>query len=64
MAVIADDSISIILRLFLNAIVRFGAAGLGITIVCILRKEKFTQLGLAKKNNILPELRALLRLCE
>lgn len=47
---VTDDSISIIPRLLLNAAVQFGVAGLGITIVCILRKEKFTHFGLTRKN--------------
>lgn len=32
---------------------QFGIAGLGITIVCLLRKEKFTKFGLRSKNFIL-----------
>lgn len=47
---ITNSNISIILRLLLNAGVQFGIAGLGITIVCFLRKEKFSQFGLKKKN--------------
>ena len=47
---IKDDRISIIPRLLLNAVVQFGVAGAGITIVCILRKEKFTHFGLTRKN--------------
>ena len=47
---VKDDSISVIPRLFLNAVVQFGVAGLGITIVCIWRKEKFTNFGLTLKN--------------
>ncbi len=47
---VTDDSISVIPRLLLNAAVQFGVAGLGITIVCILRKEKFTHFGLIRKN--------------
>lgn len=45
-----NSNISVIPRLLLSAGVQFGVAGLGITIVCILRKEKFTQFGLRKKN--------------
>lgn len=41
--------ISVVPRLLLNASVQFGIAGLGITIVCILRKEQFRQFGLNKK---------------
>lgn len=47
---VKNDSISIIPRLLLNAVVQFGVTGLGITIVCILRKEKFTHFGLTRKN--------------
>ena len=47
---VTDDSISVVPRLLLNAAVQYGIAGLGITIVCILRKEKFTYFGLTRKN--------------
>ena len=47
---VTDSSISDIPRLLLNAAIQFGVAGLGITIVCILRKEKFTHYGLIRKN--------------
>ena len=47
---VTDSSISVIPRLLLNAAIQFGVAGLGITIVCILRKEKFTSFGLTRKN--------------
>ena len=47
---VKNRDISVIPRLLLNAGVQFGVAGLGITIVCILRKEKFTQFGLTKMN--------------
>ena len=47
---VKNSDISVIPRLLLNASVQFGVAGLGIAIVCILRKEKFTQYGLTKKN--------------
>ena len=47
---VTNSDISVIPRLLLNAGVQFGVAGLGITIVCILRKEKFTQFGLTKMN--------------
>lgn len=49
---VTNSDISVIPRLLLNAGVQFGIAGLGITIVCILRKEKFTLFGLRKKNVI------------
>lgn len=47
---VKNNKISIIPRLLLNAAVQFGVAGLGITIVCIFRKEKFTRFGLVRKN--------------
>ena len=47
---VTDSSISVIPRLLLNAAIQYGVAGLGITIVCILRKEKFTHYGLIRKN--------------
>ena len=47
---VKNRDISVIPRLLLNAGVQFGVAGLGITIVCILRKEKFSQFGLTKMN--------------
>lgn len=47
---IKNDSISIIPRLLLNASIQFGIAGLGISIVCVFRKEKFSQFGLVQKN--------------
>lgn len=50
MSFVANSSISVVPRLLLNAAVQFGVAGLGITIVCILRKENFAQFGLIRKN--------------
>ena len=50
MSFVANSNISAIPRLLLNAGVQFGVAGLGITIVCILRKESFTHFGLIRKN--------------
>ena len=47
---VKNRDISVIPRLLLNAGVQFGVAGLGITIVCILRKEKISQFGLTKMN--------------
>ena len=49
---VTDNRISVILRLLLTAAVQFGIAGLGVTIVCIFRKEMFTQFGLTRKNSI------------
>jgi len=46
-----DQSKNIIYRVALIGICgQFGIAGLGITIVCLLRKESFTRFGLCKKN--------------
>ena len=50
MSFVANSNTSVVPRLLLNVGVQFGVAGLGITIVCILRKEKFTQFGLTRKN--------------
>ena len=50
MSFVANSNISVVPRLLLNVGVQFGVAGLGITIVCILRKEKFTQFGLTRNN--------------
>lgn len=52
MEYILNSDTSIVLRLLINAGVQFGIAGLGITIVCILRKEKFAEFGLIKNNII------------
>ena len=52
MGYITNSNISVVPRLLLNAGIQFGIAGLGITIVCILRKEKFAQFGLTKKNTV------------
>lgn len=40
MSFVVNSNISVVPRLLLNAGVQFGVAGLGITIVCILRKGK------------------------
>ena len=50
MSFVVNSNISVVPRLLLNAGVQFGVAGLGITIDCILRKEKFTHFGLIRKN--------------
>ena len=47
---VTDSSFSVIPRLLLNAAIQFGVAGLGITIVCVLRRERFTHFGLTQKN--------------
>lgn len=50
MGFVMDSSIPVLPQLLVNAAVQFGVAGLGITIVCILRKESFTCFGLRRKN--------------
>lgn len=49
---IMDNNQPVILRLLLNALVQFGIAGLGITVVCLLRKERFSLFGLTKENAV------------
>lgn len=50
MAFCKDSSISVWPRLFAAAALEFGIAGLGISIVCLLRKESFASFGLRKEN--------------
>ena len=50
MAFCKDSSVSVWPRLFAASSMEFGIAGLGITIVCILRKTPFTRFGLRKEN--------------
>ena len=45
-----NSEVSVLLRLLLSAAVQFGIAGMGISLVCIWRKEKFSQFGLKTKN--------------
>lgn len=52
MVYIADSKEPVPLRLFLNAAFQFGIAGLGIAIVCVLRREKLSRFGLVKKNAV------------
>ena len=47
-----DSSVSVWPRLFAAVPLQFGIAGLGITIVCILRKEPFTSFGLRREKVI------------
>lgn len=47
-----NKNINLLLRTLAQAITQFGAAGLGITIVALYRKESFLDYGL-NKNNIL-----------
>ena len=50
--ILKDKSIYILLRLLLAASFQFGVAGLGITIIRLLRKEKFSIHGLNRENLI------------
>ena len=50
MAFCKDSSISVWPRLFAAASLQFAIAGLGITIVSILRKKPFSSFGLKKEN--------------
>ena len=52
MSFFKDSSISVWPRLFTSAAMEYGVAGLGITLVCILRKESFASYGLKKENAI------------
>ncbi len=47
-----DSSVSVWPRLFAASSMQFGIAGLGITIVCILRKEPYTSFGLRREKAI------------
>ena len=47
---VKNHEIAVMPRLLLNAVVQFGVAGLGISLVCIMRKERFSQFGLKTKN--------------
>ena len=47
----ADSSVNILLRVLIIGLCgQFGIAGLGITIVCLIRKESFLKFGLNTKN--------------
>ena len=52
MAFCKDSSVSVWPRLLAAVSMQFGIAGLGITIVCILRKKPFTSFGLRRENAI------------
>jgi len=58
-----NQSINIAIRVFVIGICgQFGVAGLGITVVCLLRKESFLKFGLNTKN-VLPALGLSLLCC-
>jgi uncharacterized membrane protein YqaE (UPF0057 family) len=48
-----SKSINILLRTVVSALIQFGIAGLGITIVSIFRKESFLSYGLKRKGALL-----------
>lgn len=50
MRFVRDGGIPVLPRLLVNAAAQFGIAGAGITIVCLLRRERFTQFGLKRSN--------------
>jgi len=47
---IKNDDVSVILRLLVSAALQFGVAGLGISVVCLIRRESFFDFGLKKEN--------------
>lgn len=51
-AYVASPQRPVLLRLLCNAAVQFGIAGLGITVVCLWRGERFSRFGLVKQNAI------------
>lgn len=59
--VIKNDEAPILFRVFLGAILQYGLAGFGITIVAVYRKERFSSYGL-KTNGMLLSV-ALCTLC-
>jgi hypothetical protein len=51
-SVAQDKSIPILARLLISSALQYGIAGLGITIVCIIRRERFTSFGLKLHGSI------------
>lgn len=49
-AFVGDQSTPVLCRLLVIAAVQFGVAGLGITVVCLLRRESFAEFGLVRRN--------------
>ena len=47
---IRNSDISVMPRLLVNAAFQFGLAGLGISLVCLLRRERFSKFGLVREN--------------
>ena len=52
MAFFKDSSISVWPRLLTSAAMEYGVAGLGITLVCIIRRESFASYGLKRENAV------------
>ncbi len=50
MVFLKDPGIPVLFRTLCIALMQFGVAGLGITVVCIIRKESFLHFGLCSKN--------------
>lgn len=46
---VTNQSVWVVPRLLVNGAVQYGIAGLGISIVCVLRKESFTSFGLRRQ---------------
>lgn len=57
---VKNSDISVVPRLAVNAAVQFGIAGLGICIVCLLRRERFSKFGLVNKGMLTSILLTLL----
>jgi hypothetical protein len=49
MVFLNDQGIPVLLRTLCIALLQYGIAGLGITIVCMIRKESFLKFGLCRK---------------
>lgn len=53
LAIAKDQRVPILFRLFMSAAIQFGMAGLGITVVYILRRERLSIYGLKRQGTIL-----------
>lgn len=47
--IVTNDAIPVLLRVLLAAVIQFGIAGFGIVMVMLLRRERFYEYGLQKK---------------
>lgn len=52
MAFCKNSTVSVWPRLLAATVMEYGIAGLGITIVCIIRKKSFASFGLVRKNTL------------